>query len=77
MAFHSEESLRKMGFKSLGKNVLVSDKASLYGTDKILIGDNTRIDDFCILSAGQGGIAIGKNVHIACYCSLIDRKSVV
>ena len=65
-----------MGFKSLGKNVLISDKASIYRPDRISIGDNTRIDDFCILSAGVGGIEIGRYVHIACYASILGAGKV-
>jgi galactoside O-acetyltransferase len=35
-----------------------------------------RIDDFCILSAGAGGIAIGDYVHIAAYSSLIGAARI-
>ncbi len=31
----------------------------------ISIGDNVRIDDFCILS---GKIELGSNIHISAYC---------
>lgn len=76
MAFLSQQQLEAIGFKSLGKNVLISDKASIYGAEHISIGDNSRIDDFCILSAGEGGIDIGKHVHIGCYSSLIGKASI-
>lgn len=66
-SFYSEEELLKMNFKYLGKNILLSKKCSLYSIDKIAIDDNSRIDDFCILS---GNIIIGKNVHIAAGCYL-------
>lgn len=69
----SEYHLKEMGFKSIGKNVLVSTMASIYNPSKISIGDNSRIDDFCILSAGYGGIEIGRYVHIACYTSMIGK----
>lgn len=68
--FLSKKALVKMGFQRIGNNVLISDKASIYGADRISIGNNVRIDDFCILSAGKE-IAIGSWVHIACYTSLI------
>lgn len=54
MGFYSREQLEKIGFKSLGKNVLISDKSSIYSPENISIGNNVRIDDFCILSAGGG-----------------------
>jgi galactoside O-acetyltransferase len=44
----------------IGKNSVISNKVSMYGD--IEVGDNVRIDDFCILS---GTIKIGNNVHIA------------
>jgi galactoside O-acetyltransferase len=62
-----------MKFKSIGRNVVISPKASIYRPENIEIGDDVRIDDFCILSAGEGGIKIGNNVHIACYSSFIGK----
>lgn len=64
MAYLTQVQLEQMGFKSIGKNVLISDKASIYNTDQIEIGDNSRIDDFCVVS---GKIRIGKNVHFAAF----------
>ena len=63
-------------FKSIGINCLISPKASFYGMERIEIGDNVRIDDFCILSAGDEGIKIGSNVHIACHTSLIGAARI-
>lgn len=67
MAYYEKEELEKIGFKYLGKNVKISNKASIYNPEHISIGDNSRIDDFCVLS---GKILIGKNVHIAVFCNL-------
>jgi galactoside O-acetyltransferase len=77
MSFIKQEELEKMGFKFLGENVLISDKCSIYNPKNISIDDNTRIDDFCILSAGELGIEIGKYVHIACYSSLIGNGKII
>lgn len=63
-------------FKHVGSNVLISSKASFYSPSNITIGDNTRIDDFCVLSAGTGGIIIGNNVHIAVFTSLIGKGKI-
>lgn len=62
-----------MGFAFLGSNLHVSDRASFYGCSNIELGDNVRIDDFCVLSAGQGGIEIGNHVHMAVYSCLIGK----
>jgi len=74
--FYSKENLNKIGFKKLGTNVLISDKCSIYNAKNIEIGNNVRIDDFCILSAGKGGIKIGNYIHIACYASLIGQGQI-
>ena len=37
------------------------------------IGDNVRIDDFTIISAGKS-VIIGNYVHIACYVSIIGSE---
>lgn len=76
MAFLTEQQLITMGFAELGSNVLISDKASIYGASRIKIGSNVRIDDFCVLSAGEGGIEIGSYIHIAVYSSLIGAGKI-
>jgi len=65
-----------MGFSHVGENVRLSDKASYYNCKNIVIGDHVRIDDFCVLSAGVGGIEIGSYIHIAVYSSLIGAGKI-
>ncbi|MBY0378226.1 MAG: acyltransferase [Gammaproteobacteria bacterium] len=67
MAYLTTDQLAYMGFKSLGVNVKISDKASIYGAETIEIGDNSRIDDFCVVS---GNVVIGRFVHVAPFCLL-------
>lgn len=62
MSYLTEPELASIGFKHLGKNVKISNKASIYNPELIEIGDFSRVDDFCVLS---GNIKIGRNVHIA------------
>lgn len=66
-SFYSNEELAQLGLKTFGKNVLISRKASIYGAQHISIGDNVRIDDFCILS---GKITLGNYIHISAYTAL-------
>ncbi len=73
---HSRAALERMGFAALGRDVQVSELASLHGTARIALGDEVRIDDFCVLSAGAGGISVGRNVHIAVFCSLIGTGKI-
>lgn len=61
-SFYSREELAGLGLKSYGDNVLISRKASFYAPEKIELGSNVRIDDFCVLS---GKISLENYVHIA------------
>ena len=65
-----------MGFAFVGRNVVISDRASFYNCSRIRLGDNVRIDDFCVLSAGTGGIVVGSNVHLAVYSSFIGAGKI-
>lgn len=67
MSYLTDEELKKLNFKFLGENVKISDKASLYDSENLEIGNNSRIDDFCVVS---GKVKIGKNVHVAPFCLL-------
>lgn len=71
MGFMTREELQQMGFAQVGENVMVSTKASIYAPQEISIGDNVRIDDFCILS---GKIRIGNYIHVAAYTALYGGK---
>ena len=70
-SFFSETELAMLGLKQCGKNVLISRRTSIYSPQTIALGDNVRIDDFCILS---GNIKIGSYVHIAAYCALYGQE---
>lgn len=71
-SFYNEEELKTLGLKSYGKNILISRNACIYGADKISLGDNVRIDDFCIIS---GNIQIGSYVHVAASTLLFGGTS--
>ncbi len=73
-SFYSEKELQEIGFKSIGRDVKLSRKASIYSPEKISIGDNVRIDDFCILS---GSITLGNNIHISAYVALYGAEGIV
>ncbi|WP_053162126.1 acyltransferase [Pseudomonas brassicacearum] len=65
MAYLDEAQLSQMGFKKLGKEVKISDKASIYNAELIELGDYTRIDDFCVIS---GRIIFGNYNHVTPMC---------
>ncbi|MCU7495269.1 MAG: acyltransferase [Ignavibacteria bacterium] len=73
-SFYEEEELRTIGFRKFGNNVKLSRKASIYNPEEISIGDNVRIDDYCILS---GNITIGSYIHISAYTALYGKFGIV
>ncbi|MEO5967954.1 MAG: acyltransferase [Ferruginibacter sp.] len=75
-SYYTEEELKAFNFKSLGKNVLISRKSSIYGATRISIGNHVRIDDFCFLSPGENGIFLGSYIHIAPYCNLAGKGKI-
>jgi galactoside O-acetyltransferase len=76
MSFYSAEELQTLGLASIGEDVRISRKTSIYNPGRISIGSHVRIDDFCVLSAGERGIEIGDYIHIAVYCSLIGAGTI-
>lgn len=72
-SFFNEQELKQIGFKSVGSDVLISRFARLYGTEKMEIGNNVRIDDFCLLS---GSIKLGNYIHISAYSALYGRYGI-
>lgn len=65
MAFLTQAQLDDLPFKHLGKNVKISTITSFYNTKEISIGDNSRIDDFCLL---KGPLVIGRYSHVSPFC---------
>lgn len=74
--FLAPDELAGLGLADCGENVLISRRASIYGARRIRIGSHVRIDDFCVLSAGEGGIEIGSNIHVAVYSLLIGAGKI-
>jgi acetyltransferase-like isoleucine patch superfamily enzyme len=67
MAFLLPEQVAALGFASVGHNVLISERASIYGPHRISLGDNIRIDDFAVIS---GKVTMRRNIHISVFCSV-------
>ena len=73
-SFLSQEEISKIGFKACGFDLKISRYARFYSPNMISLGNNVRIDDFCILS---GDITIGSNVHISAYVALYGAMGIV
>jgi len=67
MAYLNPQELQQMGFARLGRNLKISSRAAIYDAELISIGDNARIDDFCVVS---GRVTLGRNAHIAVFCNI-------
>ena len=71
--YYEADQLNNMGFEHLGKNVKISSTVILDEPGEIRIGDNCRIDDYCVLT---GGIELGNNVHIGPFCFLSGTEGI-
>ena len=76
MAWLSQKKIDEMGFAFVGNNVLISEKASFHNCAQIKLGHNVRIDDFCVLSAGKGGISIRNHVLVSVHAILIGDGAI-
>lgn len=76
MAILTRDQILSMGFAQVGEHVMLSYKASFYGVERISRGSHVRIDDFCVLSAGVGGVEIGNYVHIAAASLLLGAGKI-
>jgi len=72
-SFYDTRELVAIGFKQIGDNVLISRFARFYTPENVIIGNNVRIDDFCILS---GNITIEDFVHISAFCALYGKGGI-
>lgn len=73
-SFYTTEELKNLGLKGYGENVKISRFSRFYSPEKIQIGSNVRIDDFCLFS---GTIELGNYIHISAYCALYGRFGIV
>lgn len=65
-SFYNIDELKNIGLKSFGENVKVSRFCRIYNPEVIEIGNNVRIDDFCILSANPETFFIVEDfIHIS------------
>jgi galactoside O-acetyltransferase len=73
-SFYTIGELAKLQIKKIGMNVSISRKCSIYSPSSLIVGNNVRIDDFCILS---GDISVGNYVHISAYCALYGSGGII
>lgn len=64
--YYSDHKLRDSGFRSIGENVKIHSRSSIYCPENISIGNNVIIQDFVVIVA-TGPVEIGDNVEINCF----------
>lgn len=72
-SFYTAKELSQLGIKKVGNNIQISRKVSIYNPENISLGNNVRIDDFCVLS---GNITLGSYIHISAYSALYGKFGV-
>src|SRR5690606_42022487 len=79
ISYLSRKALEEIGFRSIGENVKVSDKASIYNPECISIGDHSRIDDFCIISGDRKSTRLNSShvkISYAVFCLKKKKKKI-
>jgi len=61
---YTVSELEQLGIR-VGANPSIDSSVRFFNPEKIVIGHYARIDCLALLSAGEEGITIGRNVHIA------------
>lgn len=72
----NEDDLRKLGIKSVGSNVLVSEHATIVGLSNVTLGNNIRIDSHVVILSRRGTLTVGDNVHIEPASSIVAHHGV-
>ena len=62
--FLTPSELASLGLAAVGEGVLIDRAAVFINPGCIRIGSRTRIDAFCVITATNHGVAIGRMVHL-------------
>lgn len=71
-----DDEVRALGFRSVGRDVMIHSTCVLVGLENITIGNYVRVDPFCTIVAATGKIEIGSHVHIAAYAFLSGGEGI-
>lgn len=72
----SAAQIHDLGFASVGREVRISDRCSVYGASAVHLGDHVRIDDYVVITA-RAPVIIGSYVHIAAFAFLSGQFGIV
>ena len=68
--------LKKKKFLKIGRNCKISNLVTFIGEKNISLGNNVRIDDFCIINGFEGFVVIGDDTHISSFCYLLGAAGI-
>jgi dTDP-4-amino-4,6-dideoxy-D-glucose acyltransferase len=74
--FLSTAEIKELGFRHTGNGIRISRRAVFFAPERMSIGQETRIDAFCVLCAGPDGLTIGRNVHMSAHIVVVGRARV-
>lgn len=74
--YYNSAELRRLGL-AVGENVEVHETSQIVAFENIQLGNNVRIDPFCILTAAGGRIQMGSNIHVSAHCCLFGGGGIV
>jgi len=63
--YYTESELAQLGFAAYGADVKISRNCAIIGAKNVRIGSHVRIDDYVVISAASGSLALGSYIHIA------------
>lgn len=72
-SFYSHSELMDLGIAKAGENVRISRMARIHAPESLVIGDHSRVDDFCLIT---GTVEIGRYVHISAYAALYGKNGI-
>ncbi len=72
----SEIELSKRGLLAVGENVQVDETVTFFGSERIRLGSNVRIDAHTIISAPKELVTLGNYIHLSVGCLLFGGAGI-
>ena len=66
--FYSDDEIKKLDFKSIGKNIKISKSCIFFNAHLISMGNNVRIDANTVITASKEPVIFGSFIHIGVGC---------
>lgn len=78
LGYYTNEELTKLGLNGFGANVMIARSTQLINPERIKIGNNVRIDNFCtIVPSGNAIFSLGNYIHICAYVFMNGLEDII